>query len=107
MIRHIVSFRLLASDPAQRHAHSRELRDRLEALRDVDAGVVELGVFFDVGEDEKHWPVILVSTFADREALARYQVHPRHREVVAWMNDGVVGERAAVDYLLTPDATTD
>ena len=107
MIRHIVSFQLLATDPAQRRAHSRELRDRLVALRDVDAGVVDLEVFFDLGEDEKHWPVILVSTFVDGEALARYQVHPRHREAVAWMNDGVVGERAAVDYLLTPDVPTD
>ncbi len=106
MIRHIVSFQLLASDPAQRRAHARELRDRLATLRDVDSGVADLEVFFDLGEDEKHWPVILVSTFADRESLERYQVHPRHREVVAWMNDGVVGERVAVDYLLTPDIAT-
>jgi len=106
MIRHIVSFQLLTSDPAQRRAHSRELRDRLAALRDVDPGVADLEVFFDLGEDERHWPVILVSTFADREALERYQVHPRHREVVAWMNDGVVGERVAVDYLLPSDVAS-
>jgi len=41
--------------------------------------------------------VALVSEFADVEALERYQVHPAHQEVAAFVRS-VVAERSAVDY---------
>ncbi len=99
MIRHIVAFQLAASDPDVRQRHVVEMRSRLEALADVVPGVISIEVHPDLGVVDSHWPLILVSSFESTEALDQYLVHPRHRAVVDWMNDGVVVDRVAVDYL--------
>lgn len=100
MIRHIVALQLSAGDDATRHHHASEMKRRLEELIDVVPGIASLEVHFDLGLVEIHWPVVLVSDFAPIEALEDYQAHPRHLEVVAWMNAGVVANRAVVDYKL-------
>ena len=98
MIRHIVAFQLTADDPDTRKRHVAEMRARLEALVDAVPGVVSIEVHADLGAVASHWPVILVSDFETAEALEQYQVHPRHRAAVDWMNDGIVADRVVVDY---------
>ena len=98
MIRHIVAFQLASEDPGTRQRHSAEMRSRLEALVDVDPGLISLEVHEDLGAVATHWPLVLVSEFETSEALGRYLVHPRHRAVVDWMNDGIVSDRVVVDY---------
>ncbi len=101
MIRHVVSLQLAATEPAERRERANELRDQLRGLRDVSPGLVTLDVYFDLGDAPAHWPVILVADFVDAAALNDYQSHPRHRDVVTWMNAGVVSDRVVVDFALT------
>ena len=98
MIRHIVVFQLAAADPDARRGHVAEMRSRLEALADIVPGVISIRVHEDVGAVASHWPLVLDSEFESSEALEQYQVHPRHRAVVDWMNDGVVVDRVVIDY---------
>ena len=100
MIRHIVVFQLAATDPDVRLHHMNELRSRLEALSDVVPGVISIEVRQDLGVANSHWPLVLVSDFESQAALDQYQVHPRHRAVVEWMNDGIVVDRVVIDYAL-------
>lgn len=99
MVRHIVLFRMQATDPAQRASDIAAMKQRLEALRDVVPGVHRLEVAADLGAVADHWDAVLVSEHADATALGDYQANPTHREVVEWLNT-VVADRAVVDYEL-------
>ena len=98
MIRHIVVFQLASTDPDTRLHHVSEIRSRLEALADVVPGVISIEVREDLGIVSSHWPLVLISDFESQAALDQYQVHPRHRAVVEWMNDGIVVDRVVIDY---------
>ncbi len=97
MIRHVVALQLAAIDVTDRRHQAEEIKSRLEALADVDDGLLDITVYFDLGLVESHWPVLLVVDFTDNDALLAYQAHPRHVEVVEWMNNGIVSGRVVVD----------
>lgn len=98
MIRHIVTWRLAAADPAQRRADAEGIKSRLEGLRGVVAAErIDVGI--DLGETEGNWHVVLDSDFATREELAAYQAHPAHREAAAFVGS-VADARSCVDYQL-------
>jgi hypothetical protein len=97
MVRHIVLFRLKETEQDQQRSDVRAMKQRLEALRGVVPGLDRLDVEADLGHVAGHWDAALVSEHADAEALAAYQAHPAHREVVEWLNT-VVADRAVVDY---------
>ena len=96
MIRHIVSWRLAAEDPAQRAADAAGIKERLEGLRGRLA-VERIDVGVDLGETDGNWHVVLDSDFATREDLAAYQTHPAHVEAAAFIRSVVVA-RSCVDY---------
>jgi hypothetical protein len=100
MIRHVVALQLPAADSGVRRHQAEEIKTRLEALADVVPGIIDIAVHFDLGHVASHWPLVLVADYVDNDALEAYQAHPRHAEVLAWMNDGVVGGRAVVDYVI-------
>lgn len=100
MIRHVVALQLAATDVDVRSLHAEEIKTRLEALADVVPGIIHIAVHFDLGLIATHWPLVLVADYVDNDALEAYQAHPRHGNVLAWMNDGVVSGRAVVDYAL-------
>lgn len=97
MIRHIVEFRLAATDPAQRANDADGIRARLGALVGVVPGLQRLEVHRDLGLIDTHWDVVLVSDHDDNAALEGYQAHPAHREVSAWIST-VVTDRAVIDF---------
>jgi hypothetical protein len=97
MIRHVVQFRLLATDPAQRAQDAEGIRERLTALLGVVPGLRGLDVHRDLGLIDTHWDVILVSDHDDNAALEGYQAHPAHRDASAWIST-VVTDRAVVDF---------
>ena len=98
MIRHVVALQLAATEEDARRSDALEIKSRLEGLAQVVPGIVDIAVHFDVGLVASHWPLVLVADYRDNAALEAYQAHPRHLEVLAWMNDGVVSGRAVVDY---------
>lgn len=97
MIRHIVLFRLAATDDAQRRDDAHGIAERLQALETQIAGIQSIRVDRDLGLVAGHWDVALVSEHDDNAALEAYQVHPAHKEAAAWIGS-VVTDRAVVDY---------
>lgn len=99
MIRHLVFWKLAATDPAQKAADAEGVRTRLESLVGVIPGLHELTVRADVGDTDGNWDLALISIHTDAAALDGYQVHPQHVEAAAWIR-GVVSARACVDVLV-------
>ncbi len=99
MIRHIVEFRLSATDAAQRSADTQGIHDRLTALIGVVPGLDRLTFAPDLGHVDTHWDVVLVSEHPSNADLEAYQAHPSHAAAAAWIST-VVLDRAIVDYEL-------
>lgn len=97
MIRHIVVFKLGASQPDQRTKDAVEMASRLEGLLHIVPGILSIKVSEDFGVIPSHWEVILVADYQTQESLDSYQSHPKHREVVDWINSVVV-DRAVIDF---------
>ncbi len=99
MLKHIVMFSLHESAEGKSKAeNAAAIKAMLEALigRIPEIRALEVGI--NVNHAPGEWDVVLVSEFADLEALQRYQRHPEH---VA-CGDFIVKvrkERAFVDYL--------
>jgi hypothetical protein len=94
-IRHIVTWTLTATDPAERAQHADGIASRLQAL----VGVVPEIEALTVGPDVlggANWHVALIADFADLPALARYQEHPAHMLAGTYIRS-VVASRMAVD----------
>ncbi|WP_150958055.1 Dabb family protein [Microbacterium testaceum] len=96
-IRHIVLWKLSADDADTRALHAEQIAERLTALDAVIDEIQHIEVGRNVVNPQSNWDVALVSEFADVDALERYQVHPAHQEVAAFVRS-VVAERSSVDY---------
>ncbi|WP_295791188.1 Dabb family protein [uncultured Microbacterium sp.] len=96
-IRHIVLWKLAADDADTRALHAEQIAERLTALKDVIDEIQHIEVGRNVANPQSNWDVALVSEFADVDALERYQVHPAHQEVAAFVRTAV-SERSSVDY---------
>ena len=70
-----------------------EMKARLDALPDT---ISELRMM-EVGIDDAHGTMSLITEFASKEDLAIYQAHPHHQAVVAFVRPLVAG-RAVCDY---------
>ena len=97
-ILHLVSWKLTATDPAEKAEQVAQMAARLGGL----VGVIDEIQSLRVGPDVvggSNWDVALVAEFADEAALARYQVHPAHVEAGAYVKS-VTAERMAVDLVV-------
>lgn len=97
MIRHVVTWKLVSEDAAERGAQAAEVARRLNALdgvvpqlRSISAGANS--VYADV-----NWDVTLIADFDSVASLEEYQVHPAHEEAAAYIRS-VVASRVAVDF---------
>ena len=97
-ILHIVSWKLAATDPAEKAGHAAGMVARLGGL----VGVIDEIRSLRVGPDVVgggNWDVALVAEFDDEVGLAHYQTHPAHVEVVGYVR-AVTAERMAVDVVV-------
>lgn len=94
-IRHVVTWKLASTDAAERAEQAAALKAKLESLVGVVPEIerLEVGVNVLAG----NFDLVLISDFADLDAVARYQVHPSHEEVAAYIRS-VVDGRSAVDF---------
>ena len=95
-IRHIVSWQLAATDPAEKAESARTISTALHSLVGVVDDIRSLHVGTDV-VGGANWDIALVADFADVDAVGRYQVHPAHQEVAALVRS-LVSARASVDF---------
>lgn len=94
-VRHVVSWRLSATDPAEKSDQAARIVTALESLVGVVGEIRSLTAGPDVAGGD-NWDVVLIADFDDLDALARYQVHPEHQKVVTFVRS-VVSQRMAVD----------
>lgn len=97
MIRHIVSWRLAATDPAQKSTDARFVIDSLEGLVGRVPTLDALRVHKDVGVTDGNWDLVLVADYASHVALDAYLEHPDHVAVVAQIKP-LFAARASVDF---------
>lgn len=98
MITHVVCWKIKErAGELDKPAILEKLKSDLEALPARIEDILSLTVGINVKEAEAASDVVLLSSFADWEALARYQAHPAHQEVVGFVKE-VTTERRVVDF---------
>jgi quinol monooxygenase YgiN len=102
-IRHVVSWKLAATDEAVKAEQAARIRDGLLSLRPLISDIRSLEVGINVLSPGQNHDVVLVADYDDEDALARYVAHPEHEKVVAYIRS-VIAERTAVDYVLEADS---
>lgn len=96
-LRHVVTWKMAATDPAARAEHAAGIVSRLEALVGVVPSITALTAGVNALEIDGNWDVTLIADFEDAAGLDAYQVHPAHQEVVGYVRS-VAGARSAVDF---------
>ena len=91
MITHVVSWKL--ADPGD----VEEVARRLQALADEIPEIRSMVVGVNIVPSERAHDLVLISTFDDLDALGRYQVHPAHVPVVAFVRARATSA-VAVDF---------
>lgn len=98
MVKHIVMWRLHDEvEGVGKEQAATRIKNELEALAGKIPGLrrIEVGIDFDRGEQAAD--IVLVSELESREALAAYQIHPLHQDVVPLVRK-YARERIVVDY---------
>ena len=99
MLKHIVFWKLKEEAAGASQAqNAAKLKGLLEALPALIPEVRELEVGLNLLAGDQAPQVALYTVFDDDAALQRYQVHPEHPKVVAFVRE-IAAERRAVDYL--------
>lgn len=96
-IRHVVSWKLAATGPAERAANAAEVARRLNALDGVVPQLLSISAGANMAYLDANWDVTLVADFASIADLEAYQVHPAHEEAASYIRT-VVASRVAVDF---------
>lgn len=98
MLKHIVMFRLLDTAHGNDKATNGKLiKQRLEALQGVIPGLLKMEVGINIASGEMAADIVVYSELESKDALAVYQKHPAHVEVVQYIL-AACGERRVVDY---------
>jgi hypothetical protein len=99
MIRHVVAWKVAATEPAERDAATAEITRLLSSLPPLVPSISALSVGPNMAYFESNWDVVLVADFATLADLDAYQTHPEHQAVVPQIK-ALVSQRAAVDIEL-------
>ena len=97
MIRHIVCWKLTATDADTKSAHADEIARLMNELPALIPEVRALQVGKNTLYPEVNWDVVLVADFDDADALERYASHPEHQRVGTYIGQ-VRSDRIAVDF---------
>jgi hypothetical protein len=97
MIRHVVSFKLAATDDAERAEQVATIATGLRSLPATVPEIRSLEVGTNVLHPGANFDLVLIADYEDADALARYQAHPDHLKVASYIHS-VVAERSSVDF---------
>lgn len=95
MIVHIVMF---AFKPEGKAENLQNVKKALEALPALIEPLEDMEVGVNFSDSERAFDLVLTSTFADKEGLKTYQVHPEHQKVVQLIKEVTIQSRV-VDYV--------
>jgi hypothetical protein len=96
MIRHVVAWKLAATDPDERAADAATITRLLSSLPPLIPSISSLTVGPNMAYFEKNWDVVLVADYETLADLDAYQQHPEH-VAVAPQVAALVTDRASVD----------
>lgn len=97
MVRHIILWKLKESMTDEEKSAARaEAKRRLEALNGQIEGLISLTVITN-RLPSSNADMMLDSSFTDAEALAGYQVNPKHLEAAGYVRS-VVESRLCLDF---------
>ncbi|ALJ21501.1 Dabb family protein [Microbacterium sp. No. 7] len=96
-IRHVLTLKMAAPDAETRAEHAAEVARRIQALDGVVPTIRSLSVGVNSAFPDVNADVGLIVDFDDLQGLEEYQVHPAHKEVIAYVRS-VMSERSAVDF---------
>lgn len=99
MIRHVVSWKLAATTPAEKDAATATIREALESLPPLISEIRSLQVGRNVAYPDDNWDVVLIADYDSLDGLEAYQVHPEHQRIVSIIKPLTVA-RANVDFEL-------
>jgi len=97
MIKHIVTWKLTATDDAGKTAAFEEISAALLPLAQSVPSVVSLEVGRNAAYPDTNWDIAIFAEFESIAGLEEYQVHPEHVKAAAVVRANV-SERAAIDY---------
>ncbi len=98
MFKHIVCFKLKEfAEGASRADNARQIKAKLEALRQRVPGIRKLEVGINLAEDPAAYDIALCTEFDSRSEAERYQQHPEHVAVAQFIAR-VREQRVVVDY---------
>ena len=97
MIRHIVCWKLSATDEATKAEHAARISREMSELPALIPEVLSLEVGTNTLYSEVNWDLVLIADFEDAEALERYAAHPEHQRVGKFIGE-VRSDRVAVDF---------
>ena len=92
MVRHIVFMKFPDFSLAQIAKEKLlSMKEHIDVLQDIEVGI-------DFSRNERSYDLALVTTFASKEDLESYRIHPYHKnEIVAWLKAHNT-ETKVVDY---------
>jgi hypothetical protein len=100
MLRHIVMWRFKDEAEGKTKLENMEYaKEKLLALKGVIPEIRHIELGFNVSESDMAYDMVLIIEFADRDALGRYNIHPRHKEVSEYVTK-VRTDRAVADYII-------
>ena len=98
MVKHIVFWKLRKKALGKsREENAQMIKEKLEALNGRIPGLLSLEIGIDFSKTSSSADVALSCTFASREDLDKYMVHPEHRAVVPFIMKAAKELRVA-DY---------
>ncbi|MCS5732169.1 Dabb family protein [Herbiconiux daphne] len=96
MIRHVVTWKLVATDPHEKADAVDTIVRLLSSLPPLVPSVRSLTVAGNMAYFDANWDVVLIADFDDLAGLDAYQSHPEHLLVVPQIK-ALVSARASVD----------
>lgn len=97
MIRHIVAWNFKEEFSREENSqNAQEAKEKLEALKDCVPHVISIQVRINL-ESTSTRAVVMESLFANKEELANYQIHPKHKEVGAFIGFAFT-DRVCLDF---------
>ena len=104
MIKHIVSFRFIDILTAEEKSTiAKDFKKRVEALKDIVEGIHHIEVLTsDSLLDTGNVDIVIDSLYESEKALADYQVHPAHYDLVNDFGTKCFKDRTCIDYEIKP-----
>lgn len=98
-LRHVVSWKLTATDPDTNRAHRDTIRTALESLPALIPEIRSFTVGANVVDSDAAFDLVLIADYDDEAALDAYIVHPEHERVRGVIGP-LVASRSVVDFLV-------